>query len=151
MTGEFFSDQMIKLTETFGKGAYSPPRVNAIWAAVKNSPEAWFASVVDNMIGSLRQAPLPADFIEACMHQRHKAASEEIQNRDIKAEWDKPTNCTYCKDSGVFLCSHRQKPGPWAFRCACPKGRADLRTAIPFFVQGHHDQGFRFDDVERTA
>jgi hypothetical protein len=77
MTPEHFGAQMNRLSETFGKTAFNRERSQLIWVAVKDLTPDWFKSVVDNMIGTLRQAPLVPDFVEAARFERNRIYEEQ--------------------------------------------------------------------------
>ena len=146
MTDQEFTSQMNRLAETYSKGAFSNERVKLIWAAVKDLPSAWLAKTVSEMISSLRQAPMPPDFVEAARAERARTW-EKQKHSEPGRPWDQPHNCTYCFDTGVFLACNLTRVGTYAFRCACSRGLNDARTQIPFCIQSHHDDGFRFYDI----
>lgn len=81
-----FEKQMNRLTGTFGKAAYSEERVKLIWAAVRYSEPGWWASAVDELIGSSRTPPLMPEIRDAMTKERERswAAEKRTNTRDAK-------------------------------------------------------------------
>lgn len=76
MTRDEFIKHVNRLASCFGATPFSEERRMLIWAAVKNLSEPWFKATVDNMIGSLRQAPLVPDFVEAARFELNRIHEE---------------------------------------------------------------------------
>ena len=151
MIEQKFASQINRLVETFGKAPYGNERVKLVWMGIRDLPDDWFERTVTEMISSQRQAPLVPDFIEAARTERFKA-HEQIKKTHTNPLGD-AIRCTYCKDTGCFVCV---KPGAedlgyWAFRCACQRGQNDPRTQIPFFTSNHQNEGYVFFDAQRRA
>lgn len=75
-----FSTQMNRLAETFGKAAYGTERVKLIWKEVGALNVDWFKSLIDLMIGTMRQAPLLPDFHDAVLRERERIWQETKQD-----------------------------------------------------------------------
>ncbi len=86
MTSESFGQQINRLAEAFGKGAYSNERVKIIWQKVEHYSPVWFEHLVSQFISSFRQAPLPADFDEHVSRERerHWKREKEVYAKEAK-------------------------------------------------------------------
>lgn len=75
-----------RLKENWGKNNFSPEKVAIIWKAVRDLEVEWFSRLVDRMVATVRQAPMPVDFMEAAMREKKVAFDHETQ---LAAErWD---------------------------------------------------------------
>ena len=72
MNYEFYRMQMAKLSRVFGDKHYSAERVKTIWNSVHNLSDQWFENLVNSMIVTQRQPPLPIEFMEAAKRERRK-------------------------------------------------------------------------------
>lgn len=102
MTWAEFETQMNRLTETFGKAAYSKERVGLIWREVQSYSRAWMERTIDDMIGSHRTAPLLPEFREATARERERlwSAEKKQHESDANAFW----NGTYHPDEVKAVC-----------------------------------------------
>lgn len=72
MTEAQFTTQLNRLAETFGKAAYGTERARLIWFEVKDLDATWFMRSVDELIGTMRQAPLMTEFREKVSIERER-------------------------------------------------------------------------------
>lgn len=70
MTKDDFVKQMNRLASVFGAQPYAEERRNLIWKEVNALTSVSFARVVDNLIGSHRQAPLLPEIREEASRER---------------------------------------------------------------------------------
>lgn len=75
---EFFG-QLERLEKTFGKNHFSSERADMIYVAVRDMDYEWFKRLCNKMISSLRQAPMPNDFIEAAQRERGRIFDQQTQ------------------------------------------------------------------------
>lgn len=88
MTDQEFSTQINRLAETYGKNAFSNERCKLIWSAVKDLPGQWFGNLVSSMIGSLRQAPLVPEFVDAAREYRNQLwEMKKREEREQTRNW----------------------------------------------------------------
>lgn len=153
MTRDHFRTDMERLIELF-PGAYkSNARIEIIWRCVSSLEDQAFTRIVDQLIGSSRQAPMVPDFEQLASIERERAWSQQKKKlQDIA--WEPNTlACEYCGGGGVYL-AHKGDFIPFAFRCHCTHGRADLRHHIPHFTKDHATEGFvwaTYDDMKRAT
>lgn len=145
MTIQEFNAQIKRLSDTYGAQHFKQERLTLLWKRISNFSQAWFERTVDGLISHHRQAPMPSDFEEAISSERER--NWKNRQEDGLHEWTGRAACTYCKDTGVYVCSHPTKSGMWAFRCACPRGLQDPRTAIPFYTETHQRDGYVFHEM----
>lgn len=142
MTENEFKTELARLM-TQWPNVYSSDRVKVLWRAVEALPAGVFSQAVDGWIGGMRHAPLLPEMSEITSRHRERSSAKVFDLDEFR-----DPDCSYCRDTGVFLCSNKNKgPGLWAFRCACKRGLADPRRSIPYYKQGHADQGFVYEDV----
>lgn len=72
MNDQFFQTQINRLSETFGGQHYKRERVELIWRELKTFSNEWLSKLIDNFIGSYRQAPLVPEFREAASIERER-------------------------------------------------------------------------------
>jgi hypothetical protein len=89
MTREDFVKHINRLSETFGKSHYAAERVRMLWQQVSDFDAVWLERVVDGMISSMRQAPLPSDFSEGISIERERLWKRQKDENasDAKAFW----------------------------------------------------------------
>lgn len=146
MTSVEFNTQMDRLIDSYPKGAYPPERIKQIWQAVAEFPQQVFAKIIDELIGSHRQAPLLPEIRTELAKEREKLVQ---QNRHQSEDYAKVQYlCDYCRGCGVYLCGKKGQNGVWAFRCHCSRGCSDPRKAIPQFKRDHELQGFYHIDIK---
>ncbi len=87
MNYDHFRAQMGKVARVFGEKYYTADRSKTIWNAVEHLSEAWFENLVNSMITTQRNAPLPIEFMEAAKRERRKHTSD-CHQPDI-VEWKK--------------------------------------------------------------
>lgn len=75
-----YNEQVDRLKRTFGEKHFPADRYNLIWVATKEFPVEWFSRLVDQMIAGMRQAPMPADFIEAAREQKFRDHEKRKKN-----------------------------------------------------------------------
>lgn len=80
MTPTEFGQQIERLTRAFGQGFYNKERTDLIWRVVGELEAKWLSKIVDQMIASFRQAPLPNDFREVAQREKSKRLDFEIQS-----------------------------------------------------------------------
>lgn len=73
MTPIHFNSEMGRIYSLFGDKFYPSERIKLIWHSVNRLPDESFTRIVDHLISSFRQAPLPKDFKEAAVAERHHA------------------------------------------------------------------------------
>lgn len=71
MTRDEFNPQMDRLKSTW-PNSWPDEKVKLIWITVNIQEVKWFINLVNKLIANSRQAPLPADFIEAASIQDRK-------------------------------------------------------------------------------
>lgn len=143
-----FNTQMNRLVSQFGKAAYGVERTTLIWREVRDLPPEWFAGVVDEFLGSSRQAPLIPEFRDVAASERERMRGREQQER-LAEVWNLNPRCDYCRDNGVYVCVRTDGgAGFYGFRCHCERGSSDPRRAIPQLKADHAKQFVYFDIVE---
>ena len=149
MTENEFRTQMTRLIETFGKAPYGTERVKLLWNEVSDMPDYYFEKCVSSWIGAMRQAPLLGEFRDAAATAKRTSQAPQALS---EPEWEqkKEYKCEYCKDNGTYLCTRKDHEGFWGFRCHCPAGLADIRTAIPHFKPAHSHEYKFYESANRN-
>lgn len=145
MSAQEFDQQMRRLIDTYGPQHYRQERLTLLWREVKDFDYRWLERVVDEMLGSSRQAPLPADFSEHVSRERERRW--RLQKEQAQVEWNGTPGCRFCKDTGIRMCIKHGAPGVWAFRCDCERGRKDPRVKIPQWESGYEGLGYEWTDL----
>lgn len=124
-----FSEQMIRMSESFGEKSYTVSRTDLIWKMVQDMNIGDFRRVVDHFIRTSRQAPLPSDFDQATIPFRRK----------IIPEGETFPDCRHCVDVGfIRVRYHDDKAMASAtlMRCVCEKGKRHSELFIPTWETG---------------
>lgn len=117
MTKIEFNGQMARVISTFDERHYSEDRLDIIWRMVESLEFFEFRKVVDHLINTFRQAPLPKDFFEASAGYRKNRLGVD----DTSADPD----CAECLDTGFFRVRyHDDQDSATLMRCNCPMGAA---------------------------
>lgn len=87
MTEQTFQQGMSRLSSTFGKQAYSVERTSLIWREMNTLPDGAWIKIVDELIGTHRQAPLLPEIRELAAIARERFWSKEKKQHanDAKA------------------------------------------------------------------
>lgn len=72
MTSGEFHQHLGRLSEQYGKAAYSQARAELIWREVKDFSPFWWEKTVDHLLITCRQAPLHAEFGELIGRERER-------------------------------------------------------------------------------
>jgi hypothetical protein len=139
MTHPLFQEQMARLRTEFGAKAFTPGREQIIAKACKNLPDANFIRIVDHMLTTQRYAPLPKDFAEAAMRERHHIGYDDIDRRELPAI---PIKCPWCVDGGVVEVMQKHTGEEYFARCGCSAGRDSMHQALEQFTW----TGYRADE-----
>lgn len=86
MNSNHFEKELMRLIEAFGKAAYPRVRTALIWKAVQGISDQAFTSIVDELIGSCRYAPLVPEFEEKLSRYREQSWKYEKQQHKEDAE-----------------------------------------------------------------
>lgn len=129
MTFDFFSNQMARMQDRW-KATYTAALTELLWQKCRNVPDSSFKTMVDYFIGTQRQAPLLPEFSEQIKF--HNSKQDHSEKRVLK---DKP-DCDFCSDNGYYLCTNRNEPGFWAFKCHCKCG-LESQNNFPHYKQTH--------------
>jgi hypothetical protein len=81
MNSVCFYSQIKRLSNTFGERNFPEEKVNVIWKYVEDLKDSWFSSLCDKYIGTLRHAPLPADFLEEASIEKKKNLSHSFADK----------------------------------------------------------------------
>lgn len=119
-----FSEQFIRVMNNFGSNFYTEERKDSIWHMVREMEKHEFRKVVDHLITTFRQAPLPSDFFNATAGYRKSRFAQD----------DGPTDpdCPHCLDVGFFRVRyHDDTNAATLMRCGCIKGENHPNLFIP--------------------
>lgn len=85
MTDEQFTNQMHRLSSTFGANRFDPERTDLIKSFVLWMEFGDFAFMISNFISTFRSAPLPKDFKEAvdAHRQRHSPSIGRLTTQQV--------------------------------------------------------------------
>ena len=72
MTFDDFQSQVDRLVKAYGAAAFSQERAHLIWRDVRPFSLVWLERVVDSLLATERQAPLPVKFAEAASIERER-------------------------------------------------------------------------------
>jgi hypothetical protein len=145
LTPQEFDQQMLRLSNTYGAQYFKQDRLTLLWGKVKDYSPTWFKGVVDNLLSSCRQAPLPADFEDAISIERERRWKDRKHERlEVSTV---SYMCKLCKGTGTLLCSHPNQGGMWGFRCRCSIGQNDPRRGLPMFTPEREQEGFTWHDM----
>lgn len=78
MTADDFNAEMQRLHSTFGEKAFTSERIKLIWGHWRDLPAQSFSRVVNKLIATSRQVPLPQDFIEAAHQERKRSFDRDV-------------------------------------------------------------------------
>lgn len=81
-----FSNELDRLSNTFGERAYGDERVKIIWREVQEFSNEWLTRIVDEFIGSHRLAPLMPEFREHISRERERLYAIDKRKNAIEAE-----------------------------------------------------------------
>lgn len=80
MTLDQFKFQISRLESTFGERNFDTERLDLIMTSVMWMELGEFSKIVSHFIATFRSAPLPKDFKEAAMIQRHRAEKSQVRD-----------------------------------------------------------------------
>lgn len=106
MNQSHFQSQMNRLAETYGAMQYKRERIELIWREVKDFEDRWLEGVVDEFIGTCRQAPLLPEFREKSsiererLYQIEKAKNRVESERAFNRLFDNEIIASICKTIG---------------------------------------------------
>lgn len=107
MTYLEFNAGMLRLKNTYEAKYYPPERVKVLWHEIQGFSSQWFMHVVDEFIGSMRQAPLLNEFREAMSKEREKVAyKDKMQHSQDAHDF---FNATYQDDDIAEICTNIRK------------------------------------------
>lgn len=123
MTEGQYEIQIQRLEGCFGKAAFENSMRSAmIWETVKNLEYEEFCRIVDQMIGSMRRPPLPADFKEAAVGKR-RYITEAVEVTAIK--------CQACGDLGIVVARINSEQVDTLVLCPCDAGKTESNWRLP--------------------
>ncbi len=124
-----FSEQMARMTESFGEKTYTQSRTDLIWKMVQDMEPGDFRRVVDHFIRSSRNPPLPSDFDNATIPYRRKMIPEGETTPD----------CSICLDVGFIRVRYHgdtAMASATLMRCPCSRGKRHPHLFIPTWERG---------------
>ena len=74
-----FAREIDRLKVVYGERNYPGPRVEILFQKFGHLPEGWLVSVVDNFIGTHRQAPLVPEFEEEARRYRERSFAPQAR------------------------------------------------------------------------
>lgn len=136
MTFQYFQEQMGRLRTEYGAKAFTPGREEIIYKAVRSLEPYQFEKICSHMISTQRIAPLPKDFVEAAMRERHHTGQQAQSPPYVVV-------CEWCNDGGIIEVMHKLSGEEYFARCGCTFGRDSIHRSLERFEwTGHMSNKF---------
>jgi hypothetical protein len=86
----FFKVQIDRLKQVYGDASYPQERIKLLWKEFRSSDNSRFESVISEVLGSCRFAPMLKEFREAWSKEkeRYRVSARKIEARDAKEFWN---------------------------------------------------------------
>jgi hypothetical protein len=81
-----FQVQIERLRSNYGQQAYGTERASILWREISQFSAKWFSTVVDQFIGSERQAPMLDKFREEAAKERERVWQREKKQNAMDAK-----------------------------------------------------------------
>lgn len=114
MLNNHFNEGVARLKEIYGPNPFAPQRSIQIWKACEDLTDSEFNRIIEHIIASFRQPPLPKDFYEA-------ARAEKSRRIIFKEDEPYKIQCEECQDTGLMWITSDQSIATWCF-CGCNEG-----------------------------
>lgn len=142
ITESFFSQQLHRLTQSFGDRAFTPERIRRIRKITEDMSEHGLSEIIEGFVDNARHAPVPNDFLAAkiAWNRANRTYQDVVSTFAL--------HCKDCYDTGFIFCRlNESEPNRLVF-CHCDAGAdsesMDQFRCMPRWEKGVFDLQFGF-------